>query len=47
MKQLDFWRTDWFLGVVVAVVVPALPDRDLVQSRERKAYDLGVQAASA
>src|SRR3970040_1398756 len=46
MRKLDFWRADWFLGVVVALVVLALSGRDLIQSLERKAYDLGVQATS-
>ncbi|HEX9686702.1 MAG TPA: serine/threonine-protein kinase [Burkholderiales bacterium] len=46
MRRLDFWRADWFLGVVVALVVLALSGRDLIQSLERKAYDLGVQAAT-
>src|SRR6476660_4631791 len=46
MKKLDFWRADWFLGVVVAVVILVLSGRDLIQSLERKAYDLGVQATS-
>ena len=46
MRKLDFWRSDWFLGLLVALVVLALWDRDLVQSLERKAYDLGVQATS-
>jgi serine/threonine-protein kinase len=42
-----FWKTDWFLGAVVVVVV-LLFNRfsDLVPSLERKAYDLGVQATS-
>jgi serine/threonine-protein kinase len=46
MRKIDFWRADWFLGVVVALVVVALSGRDLIQSLERKAYDLGVQAAA-
>ena len=46
MRKLDFWRSDWFLGVVVALVILALSGRDLIQSLERKAYDLGVQATS-
>jgi serine/threonine-protein kinase len=46
MKKLDFWRADWFLGVLVALIVLAFSSRDLVQSLERKAYDLGVQATS-
>src|SRR5688572_13135728 len=42
-----FWKTDWFLGAVVVVVV-LLFNRfsDLIPSLERKAYDLGVQATS-
>jgi len=46
MRRLDFWRADWFLGVIVALVVLAFPGRDLIQSLERKAYDLGVQATT-
>src|SRR3990172_13042857 len=46
MRKLDFWRADWFLAVVVALVVVALSGRDLIQSLERKAYDLGVQATT-
>ena len=46
MRKLDFWRADWFLGVVVALVILALSGRDLIQSLERKAYDLGVQATT-
>jgi len=46
MKKLDFWRSDWLLGVIVALVVLVLSGRDLIQSLERKAYDLGVQATS-
>jgi len=44
MRKLDFWRADWFLEVVVARVVPGLSGRDLIQSLERKAYNLGVQS---
>ena len=42
MRKFDFWKTDWFLGVMVVIVV-ALFNRfsDLVPSLERKAYDLG------
>jgi len=47
MTQAGFWKTDWFLGVVVVVCI-VLFNRasDLVPSLERKAYDLGVVAAS-
>jgi serine/threonine-protein kinase len=46
MKRLDFWRADWFLGLAVALLLLGLSGADLVQSLERKAYDLGVRAAS-
>ena len=42
-----FWRSDWFLGVVV-VAAFAIFSRasDLIPSLERKAYDLGVSATT-
>jgi len=46
MRRLDFWKSDWFFSIVVALLVLIAADGDLVQSLERKAYDLGVQAAS-
>ena len=46
MKKLDFWWSDWFLGVVVTLVLLAFSGGDLIQSLERKAYDLGVRSAS-
>ena len=44
---MTFWKSDWFLGVAVVIVV-ALFNRvsDLIPSLERKAYDLGVVATS-
>jgi eukaryotic-like serine/threonine-protein kinase len=41
-----FWKTDWFLGLVVVVAMLFAGGGDLLQSLERKAYDLGVQATS-
>jgi serine/threonine-protein kinase len=41
-----FWKTDWFLGVVVVVLVLFFSRSDLLQSLENKAYDLGVQMSS-
>jgi serine/threonine-protein kinase len=41
-----FWKTDWFLGAVVAVVLLLAGNSDLIQSLERKAYDMGVTASS-
>lgn len=46
MKKLSFWKADWFLGLIVVVVMLAAARGDLIQSLERKAYNLGVQAAS-
>jgi CHASE2 domain-containing sensor protein len=46
MKKLDFWKSDWFLGVAVTLLVLIFSGRDLLQSLERKAYDWGVVAAS-
>jgi eukaryotic-like serine/threonine-protein kinase len=42
MKRADFWKRDWFLGLIASVAVLALGGSDLLQSLERKAYDLGV-----
>ena len=48
MKSMKagFWKADWFLGVVVFVLVLFSGGSDLLQSLERKAYDMGVQASS-
>ncbi|MDD5250851.1 MAG: serine/threonine-protein kinase [Rhodocyclaceae bacterium] len=40
--KADFWKSDWFPGVVVSLVVLIAGHGDLLQSLERKAYDLGV-----
>ena len=41
-----FWKTDWFIGVVVSLVMLFAGGGELLQSLERKAYDLGVGAVS-
>ena len=46
MHNLGFWRSDWFIGVVVTLLVLIFSGHDLLQSLERKAYDLGVRATS-
>jgi serine/threonine-protein kinase len=46
MNRLGFWRSDWFIGVLATLVILVLSPRDLLQSLERKAYDLGVRATS-
>ncbi len=46
MKKTAFWKADWFLSVVVALVLLAASNSsDLMQGLERKAYDLGVRAS--
>ncbi|MFN0037967.1 MAG: CHASE2 domain-containing serine/threonine-protein kinase [Burkholderiales bacterium] len=46
MKKTAFWKADWFLGLVVAVAMVFASGSDLIQSLERKAYDLGVRTSS-
>jgi len=46
MKNTAFWKSDWFLGAVVALVLLIASGGDLMQSLERKAYDLGVRATT-
>ena len=46
MRKTGFWKTDWFLGLVVSCVMLVAASSDLIRSLERKAYDLGVQATS-
>lgn len=46
MKKLGFWKADWFLGLMAAVVILIAARGDLIRSLERKAYDLGAQAAT-
>ncbi|MGH6886373.1 MAG: CHASE2 domain-containing protein, partial [Geminicoccales bacterium] len=41
-----FWKSDWFLGLVVVVLMLFASGGDLMQSLERKAYDIGVQNSS-
>jgi eukaryotic-like serine/threonine-protein kinase len=44
VEKGGFWRKDWFLGLAVALVLFFAGGTDLIQSLERKAYDLGVRA---
>jgi serine/threonine-protein kinase len=46
MRRSGFWKTDWFFGLVVSLVLLGASRSDLIQSLERKAYDMGVQASS-
>ncbi|MDP3456790.1 CHASE2 domain-containing serine/threonine-protein kinase [Methyloversatilis sp.] len=38
------WKTDWFLGVIISLLFLFSTQTDLIQSLERKAYDVGVAA---
>ena len=46
MNKWSFWKRDWFVGLLVALAFLAGANSDLMQSLERKAYDLGVLASS-
>ena len=46
MKKGAFWKADWFLVLIVAAVLFFMGGGDLIQSLERKAYDVGVKASS-
>ena len=46
MKKTAFWKADWFLGLIVALVLFFASGSDLVQSLERLAYDWGVRASN-
>ena len=41
-----FWKKDWFLSLVVTLVLLFTGGSDLIQSLERTAYDWGVRATS-
>ena len=45
MARQDFWKSDWFLGVAVAVAVLVVSRTDLIQSLAREAYDLGLRGS--
>lgn len=42
MKKAGFWKSDWFFGLVVSVLVLGFGNGELLQGLERKAYDMGV-----
>lgn len=43
MAKTGFWQKDWFLGITLTLVMLLLASSSVLQSLERKAYDLGVQ----
>jgi serine/threonine-protein kinase len=46
MRGVRFWKADWFLGLIVTLVMLAALSSDFVESLERRAYDWGVQQTS-
>jgi len=46
MDRAGFWKKDWFLGLVVSLVLLFSGGTQLIQSLERAAYDWGVRASS-
>ena len=44
MKNKLFWKADWFVGALVVLAFLLGANSELMQSLERKAYDLGMQA---
>src|SRR4051794_16407091 len=46
MASAGFWKKDWFLGLVVALVMLFATNTAVIQSLERTAYDWGVRTSS-
>jgi len=46
MAKAGFWKSDRFIGIAVTVLVLIFSGSDLLQSLERKLYDMGVQLSS-
>src|SRR3954463_2969466 len=46
MKKAALWKADWFLGLVLTLMLFLASGSDLVQGLERVAYDFGVRASS-
>ena len=46
MTKAGFWKKDWFLGLVVSLVLFFAGGSQIIQSLERTAYDWGVRGSS-
>jgi serine/threonine-protein kinase len=46
IKKVTFLKADWFVGLLVALILLFSANSDLMQSLERKAYDIGVRSSS-
>ncbi|MDF1781861.1 MAG: serine/threonine-protein kinase [Alcanivoracaceae bacterium] len=45
MIKRNFWATDWFVVVVIAIGLVLFSSSDLLQGLERTTYDIGVRSA--
>ncbi len=45
MKQV-FWKSDWFVGLLITLSFLIFMNSDFIQSIERDAYDFGVSSSS-
>ncbi|MBS1197604.1 MAG: protein kinase family protein [Proteobacteria bacterium] len=43
MAKAGFWKADWLIGAILALAMLVIAGTDLIQSLERKAYDMGVR----
>lgn len=43
----QFWKSDWFLGLVISLIFLSASGTGLLQGMERSAYDWGVRGAEA
>ena len=41
-----FWKSDWFVGLLITLIFALFANSDLIQGVERSAYDLGVRSSS-
>jgi eukaryotic-like serine/threonine-protein kinase len=46
IKKISIWKADWFIGLLVVFIFLFISNSDLMQSLERKAYDLGLRSTS-
>jgi len=46
MKKAALWKADWFLGLVLALMLFLASGSDVIQGLERVAYDFGVRASN-
>ncbi len=46
MAKAVFWKSDWFLGVLVTLLMLTAVRANLLEGLERQAYDFGMQAAN-